>query len=474
MGAVADGTTDNTAVFQKALDAAGQAGGGIVEAPVGRYCIKGTLSIPRGVTLQGTYRMPPTRGNMTDKPDGTILLAYAGRGAGRAALYPPCRRQLRRGRIGGRVSRMETIRRAAGPLSAVRGVTSIRRTWASSIAVFSIPMRPSSWCAPIATWFAMSPAIPANAASMSTAVMDIGHIENVHFWPFGVAYRADDPYCKWVNTQGWHSSWLAPIGIMFSTRFASGTASDTSSRNRRWAAPMAISWGWGPIRCRRAVLVEQAQPPGLLITNGEFVGRWSSTDSVCVESRSERGRQSEPGELFFLGTDRSLHLDGRTAPELIFGGLWEYDPAPETADPKLKARYELFINGEFVAPRSGKYFDSINPANEQKLAELALGGAADVDAAYAAAARAFESDVGQDARAGARQISLSRGPAAAGPRARVRGGRDDGQREADQGDARLRRADVPRRTSSTTAAGPTSWTTWRRAAGWRRSAWSAR
>jgi hypothetical protein len=31
------------------------------------------------------------------------------------------------------------------------------------------------------------------------------------------------------------------------------------------------------------VLVEQAQPPGLLISNGEFVGRWGSTNSVCVE-----------------------------------------------------------------------------------------------------------------------------------------------------------------------------------------------
>ena len=31
---------------------------------------------------------------------------------------------------------------------------------------------------------------------------DIGHIENIHFWPFGVAYKPDDPYCKWVNTQG--------------------------------------------------------------------------------------------------------------------------------------------------------------------------------------------------------------------------------------------------------------------------------
>jgi len=80
----------------------------------------------------------------------------------------------------------------------------------------------------------------------------------------------------------------------------------------------------------------------------------------------------------------------RPAPELIFGDLWEYDPAPETADPKLKARYDLFINGQFTAPKGGRYFDSINPANEQKLAEIALAGAADVDAAFQAARRAYD------------------------------------------------------------------------------------
>jgi aldehyde dehydrogenase (NAD+) len=81
---------------------------------------------------------------------------------------------------------------------------------------------------------------------------------------------------------------------------------------------------------------------------------------------------------------------GRPAPELIFGDLWEFDPSPETADPKLKTRYDLFIDGEFVVPKSGKYFDSINPANEQKLAEIALAGRDDVDAAYIAAQRAFD------------------------------------------------------------------------------------
>src|SRR3954451_24944293 len=82
---------------------------------------------------------------------------------------------------------------------------------------------------------------------------------------------------------------------------------------------------------------------------------------------------------------------GRAAdPELIFGDLWEYDPAPESADPKLKTRYELFINGEFVAPQSGKYFETINPATEEKLADIALASTAAVDSAYRAAQRAFD------------------------------------------------------------------------------------
>jgi aldehyde dehydrogenase (NAD+) len=80
---------------------------------------------------------------------------------------------------------------------------------------------------------------------------------------------------------------------------------------------------------------------------------------------------------------------GGSIPHLIFGDLWEYDPAPETADPKLKPRYDLFIGGKFTAPKSGKYFESINPATEEVLAEIALANQADVDAAYQAAQKAF-------------------------------------------------------------------------------------
>ena len=79
----------------------------------------------------------------------------------------------------------------------------------------------------------------------------------------------------------------------------------------------------------------------------------------------------------------------KPARELLFGDLWEYDPAPESAPAHIAARYRLFIGGKHVAPKSGRYFDSISPRDGSKLTEIPEAGAADVDAAYAAAAKAF-------------------------------------------------------------------------------------
>ena len=76
---------------------------------------------------------------------------------------------------------------------------------------------------------------------------------------------------------------------------------------------------------------------------------------------------------------------------LNFGHRWDYAPAPETFDYlKLAPRHELFLDGKFVPPATGKYFDSVNPATEEKLTEIALGGEQDVDAAVKAARRAYD------------------------------------------------------------------------------------
>ncbi len=80
-----------------------------------------------------------------------------------------------------------------------------------------------------------------------------------------------------------------------------------------------------------------------------------------------------------------------TARELLFGDLWEFDPAPESAPAHIEPRYGLYIGGKSVAPKSKKYFDSISPRDGKKLSEIPLANAADVDAAYQAAASAFKS-----------------------------------------------------------------------------------
>jgi aldehyde dehydrogenase (NAD+) len=77
-------------------------------------------------------------------------------------------------------------------------------------------------------------------------------------------------------------------------------------------------------------------------------------------------------------------------PELTFGGVWNYAPAPESSDHvAIAPRHELFVGGEFVRPKSGEYFATIDPATERSLGEVAKAGEKDVDAAVKAAQKAF-------------------------------------------------------------------------------------
>ena len=73
----------------------------------------------------------------------------------------------------------------------------------------------------------------------------------------------------------------------------------------------------------------------------------------------------------------------------------EYGPAPE--DPKEALawlekqgrRFGHFIAGAWTEPAAGKYFDTADPSTGEKLASIAQGSAADIDAAVRAARAAF-------------------------------------------------------------------------------------
>ncbi|HEX9313229.1 MAG TPA: aldehyde dehydrogenase family protein [Actinomycetota bacterium] len=70
---------------------------------------------------------------------------------------------------------------------------------------------------------------------------------------------------------------------------------------------------------------------------------------------------------------------------------WEYAPAPESREiVSIKPSYGVFIGGEFVDPKSGRSFVTIDPSTEEPLAEVAEAGPEDVDLAVTAAHEAWE------------------------------------------------------------------------------------
>jgi len=82
-GATGDGVTDVTAIFQARLNALKALGGGTLFVPSGKYVLKGTLIIPKGITLRGEWQLPVKGQPIV----GTILMVYTGQGNETAAPF---------------------------------------------------------------------------------------------------------------------------------------------------------------------------------------------------------------------------------------------------------------------------------------------------------------------------------------------------------------------------------------------------
>ncbi len=328
-GAKNDGSADSTQAFQQALDKASEIGGGLVLVPAGTYKILGNLKIPAGVTLQGTFRTPPTS-FYHDKPNlvGSVLHAYAGRNQPKA----------------------EPFITLAGNNATLAGFIISYPEWTKDT-VPPVPYPPTVFsqhtsdtavydCCIINPYEALHFqdsarmmirnvfGYPSFRGLYIDACYDISRVENCHFWPFGVTYQPNDPYCLWINENGTAFEFARTDWQYVTHTFCFGYGVGYKFSKTKNGACNGSFLGIGADCCRRAVLVEDLQPFGLLITNGEFVGRWESTDSAGIEILPDAGagKVSLNNCAFWGPLDRCLwHRSAQTQLTVIGTNFWEWD-----------------------------------------------------------------------------------------------------------------------------------------------------
>ena len=80
-----------------------------------------------------------------------------------------------------------------------------------------------------------------------------------------------------------------------------------------------------------------------------------------------------------------------TVADLYSSATLEFGPAPESDGParawlaKHGGEFQHYVGGEWVEPRTGERFESIDPSTGKSLGRVAQGSAEDVDEAVQAA-----------------------------------------------------------------------------------------
>lgn len=270
-GARGDGKTDDTAAFQKALDTAGQAGGGVVRAPRGNYFFAGQLNVPPAVTLKGIWESVPAHNGIRDaglpKPtdDGTTFLitGNAGKEEGPAfltlnhnstlkgvVLYYPEQNPAGEPRPYPWAIAMRGKNPAVLAVELLNPYNGIDATQNERHLIRDVQGQ------------------PLRRGILVDAIYDIGRIENVHFNPW---WSLQPKLLAWQQEHGeafifGRSDWQ----YVFNT-FCFGYGIGYKFIQTPAGVCNGNFLGIGADDCFTAVAVEQAAPMGLLISNGEFV-----------------------------------------------------------------------------------------------------------------------------------------------------------------------------------------------------------
>ena len=321
-GAKGDNATDDTAAFQKALAAAHAAVGAEVFAPPGLYILKGKLVIPPGVSLTGSYRVVPSH-DIRDKQsimDGTVLIPTGGRGSIGCGVDPETGTQIddldctdafititENGLVQGLVVYYQEQEHVQTPVPYpwtffLGDPTKVYAASADNAAVLDVEVLGCWNCIAAVQahrhYIARVQGQPLNIGVFVDATYDIGRIEDVHFNPW---FSSSTPLIWWQTQFGrafvfGRSDWE----YVFNT-FAFAYAIGYHFIERQTGSMNGNFLGIGMDAATNAsVQVDQSQPYGILVTNGEFTAFCDTEHSFCP---NVPGDQHEPVHVKVLPTN---------------------------------------------------------------------------------------------------------------------------------------------------------------------------
>ena len=393
-GAVGDGLTDDTAVIQSALNKAGLQQGGVVLLPAGYYRIEGNLTIPSGVTLQGIWDSP----HHEDQTWGSSLFAISG--AGQATGTP-----------------LITL----SPSSAVRGLKIFYpQQDVNNIKPYPYAIRGSGMeCTvdnvTLVNAYQGIDFTPAHELHTIRYVRgcvlkqgiivdnctDIGRIENVHFNPHYWARAKSAPGYTGFPGNGWdalvnyvnnnldvfifaRSDWE----YVFNT-FAWGFKTCYRFVDRGAGSCNGNFLGIGADGGQYCVWVEKTQPPGLLITNGQFVSFAGTNPTEIFTTPGFTGVVQLSNCSFWGPTKRCVYQQGNGLVSLHQCNFREWNnsvPAVEVVSGELTVTNCNFaLNQKHIKVNSG--------AGKPILANNRYKGSAQIEGAVEGSSSADEGTV---------------------------------------------------------------------------------
>ncbi|MCC6486175.1 MAG: hypothetical protein IT364_01630 [Candidatus Hydrogenedentes bacterium] len=309
-GATPDGKTDNTEAFQKALDAAGADGGGVVAVPTGLYCFDGSLTFPKAVTLRGTFSYSPAHAGIRDNSDekpvfGTVLMPRANAGAEAAAPFITL--QTNAVLQGVCIHYPEQKPDAPEPVPypyaiAMRG---------NNPAVIDVELlNPYNGIDAGQNQRALIRNVhgqPIHIGIYVDSIYDIGRIENVHWNPW---WTINTPIYQWQMDHG--------IGFLFGrtdwhyviNTFCFGSHIGYQFIETKAGVTNGNFLGIGADNCQTALEVQGSAPFGILITNGEFVSFNGPEPTMIRVTNTNKGSVRFNNCAFWGPCNRIAVVDG--------------------------------------------------------------------------------------------------------------------------------------------------------------------